>query len=83
MLASIKVNKSQASKDWQKTVVIKPAQLAFTSGYKKSHPDKVRRQQNEYRDNISNLENQLSVVAQQISQKQRELTENQSRIANL
>lgn len=50
---------------------------------KKSHPDKVRRQQNEYRDNISNLENQLSVVAQQISQKQRELTENQSRIANL
>ena len=83
LLASIKVDKSQALKDWQKTVVIKPAQLAFTSEYKKSHPDKVRRQQNEYRDNISNLENQLSVVAQQISQKQRELTENQSRIANL
>ncbi len=83
LLSSITVDKSQAKKDWHDTVVIKPVDLAFTPEFKKSHPENVRRQQNEFRDNISNLENQLSVVAQQISQKQRELAENQSRISNL
>lgn len=85
-LDAVKVDKSKAKNNntWEDSVIIdEDKALEFDADFTQKHPLLVTRQQNEYQANISNLENQLSVARQQVTQKQRELDENRSRYSNL
>ncbi|MGF1714405.1 HlyD family type I secretion periplasmic adaptor subunit [Photobacterium chitinilyticum] len=83
LLNSVSVRKTKAKTKWQDSVVVQRQQLVFNSDFTNKHIKLIRRQNNQYQDRISNLENQLSVTAEQISQKERELIETQSRLHNL
>ncbi|EKO3387985.1 HlyD family type I secretion periplasmic adaptor subunit, partial [Vibrio fluvialis] len=48
-----------------------------------SQPDLVERQRAQYRQDLDNLRNQLSVISQQVKQKQQDLVEIQARVVNL
>ncbi|WP_153448708.1 HlyD family type I secretion periplasmic adaptor subunit [Vibrio algicola] len=85
-LDAVKIDKSKIkdAHHWQDSVIIDEALTpAFDADFLKQHPRLVARQNNEYQGNVSNLENQLHVAMQQITQKQRELDENRSRYNNL
>ena len=83
LLTSVHVNKSQANIDWQKSVIIRNNNLQFDIDFEKKYTKLVQRQKNEYHDKIANVQNQLSGMAQQIRQKERELIDAKSRMINL
>ncbi|PSW03944.1 HlyD family type I secretion periplasmic adaptor subunit [Photobacterium lipolyticum] len=83
LLNSVTVDKSMAKTNWQNSVTVTNQTRVFESEFANNHPKLVRRQRNEYEDKIANLENQFSVMAEQISQKERELIETKYRISNL
>lgn len=83
LLNSINVHKEKAESNWRESVEVKRQRLNFNSDFTNKHIKLVSRQNNQYQDKVSNLENQLSVTAQQISQKERELIEAKSRLNNL
>ncbi|OAN11132.1 hemolysin secretion protein D [Photobacterium jeanii] len=83
LLASININRQRAQSNWRQSIAIQPQTLNFPEALKQAHPELVRRQQNEFSDQISQLESQLAVIEQQISQKTRERTETQSRVNSL
>lgn len=83
LIQGVVINKTEATKDWKKTVVISQEPLSYNSQFTQSHPRLVQQQKNEYHDVFANLNNQLNVAAEQIKQKQRELKETQSRIYSL
>ncbi|GHA46652.1 HlyD family type I secretion periplasmic adaptor subunit [Photobacterium aphoticum] len=80
---TVHVDKEKAENNWQKSVVISPQAIVFEPEFLHNHPKLVQRQKNHYLDEVSNIENQLSVTSEQISQKERELIENKSRLKNL
>lgn len=85
-LDAVKIDKSKAKRtsDWVSSVVIDESiQPAFDEKFKQDKAVLVARQLNEFQGNVSNLENQLLVAKQQVTQKQRELDENRSRYSNL
>lgn len=57
--------------------------LAFPPLLKDTQPELVARQRAEYQQDLDNLRNQISVMTQQVKQKQQELIEIQARIKNL
>ncbi|MBY7877858.1 HlyD family type I secretion periplasmic adaptor subunit, partial [Vibrio fluvialis] len=57
--------------------------LAFPPALVESQPDLVERQRAQYRQDLDNLRNQLSVISQQVKQKQQDLVEIQARVVNL
>ncbi|MDX2319411.1 MAG: HlyD family type I secretion periplasmic adaptor subunit [Moritella sp.] len=81
LLNSVSVHKTKV--DWQNSVTVRLDVLKFDADFTENNKKLVRREQNEYNDKLSNFENQLSVMAQQIRQKERELIETKSRMANL
>lgn len=83
LLASIRIDKSQAKTNWQKSIVIKRQALTFSSELTQHQARLVQRQKNEFTDQLSQLESQLAVVEQQINQKARERIETQSRVSSL
>ncbi|MGF1786738.1 HlyD family type I secretion periplasmic adaptor subunit [Photobacterium swingsii] len=83
LLASIRIDKSQAKTNWQKSIVIKQQALNFPSELTQNQARLVQRQKNEFTDQLSQLESQLAVVEQQINQKARERIETQSRVSSL
>ncbi|KKD00216.1 MULTISPECIES: HlyD family type I secretion periplasmic adaptor subunit [Photobacterium] len=64
-----------------KAVSVSRTPLVFPDTFLSAYPDLVKRQQAEYSDNLSTLESQLAVAAQQIQQKQQELVEARSRLS--
>ncbi|MCF7352552.1 HlyD family type I secretion periplasmic adaptor subunit [Vibrio sp. CK2-1] len=85
-IAAVKIDKQKAKQtnSWEDSVIVDESLVpAFDEDFAKKHPILVARQLNEYQGNVSNLENQLSVARQQVTQKQRELDENRSRYSNL
>ncbi|MCM0148667.1 HlyD family type I secretion periplasmic adaptor subunit [Photobacterium galatheae] len=66
----------------KQTVAVRDTALHFPDTLRENHPALVKRQQAEYRDNLSNLNSQLAVAAQQIQQKKRELVEARSRFSS-
>lgn len=85
-LAAVKIDKQKAKQtnSWEDSVIIDESlQPKFDQDFTEKHPLLTARQLNEYQGNVSNLENQLSVARQQVTQKQRELDENRSRYSNL
>ncbi|MCW8327183.1 HlyD family type I secretion periplasmic adaptor subunit [Photobacterium sp. SDRW27] len=83
LLKSVSVRKNKAKTKWQDSVVVRRQPLVFNSDFTNKHIKLIRRQNNQYQDRVSNLENQLSVTAEQIRQKEKELIETQSRLNNL
>ncbi|EOG1939623.1 HlyD family type I secretion periplasmic adaptor subunit, partial [Vibrio fluvialis] len=66
-----------------KSVRIDYTKLAFPPALVESQPDLVERQRAQYRQDLDNLRNQLSVISQQVKQKQQDLVEIQARVVNL
>ncbi|PKH09012.1 HlyD family type I secretion periplasmic adaptor subunit [Moritella sp. Urea-trap-13] len=83
LLGSVTVNKEKANTNWRKSVDVKDNILKFDTNFVDKHKKLVRRQENEYKDKIENIQNQLAGMAQQINQKERELIETKSRMNNL
>lgn len=83
LLASVTVNKNIKNNEWRKSVNVNSIPPTFTAEFEDKHPQLVRRQLNQFTGKLNNLDNQLSVALQQASQKERELTETQSRVTNI
>ncbi|NMV21890.1 HlyD family type I secretion periplasmic adaptor subunit, partial [Vibrio parahaemolyticus] len=66
-----------------KSVVINYSQLSFPEQLEQEQADLIQRQKAEYRQDLNNLRNQLSVLTQQVRQKQQDLVEIQSRVKSL
>ncbi|MDD1781214.1 HlyD family type I secretion periplasmic adaptor subunit [Enterovibrio sp. ZSDZ35] len=69
--------------DWQNAVTLQRNDLVFDEEFVNDHRNVVSRQRDEYREKLNNLDNQLSVTAQQIRQKEQELIEVKARVQNL
>ncbi|EKO3479839.1 HlyD family type I secretion periplasmic adaptor subunit, partial [Vibrio fluvialis] len=77
------VNEEFTEAEWEKSVRIDYTKLAFPPALVESQPDLVERQRAQYRQDLDNLRNQLSVISQQVKQKQQDLVEIQARVVNL
>ncbi|WP_417880880.1 HlyD family type I secretion periplasmic adaptor subunit [Vibrio sp.] len=85
-ISAVKIDtkKAKQTSNWEDSVIVDESILPmFDEDFAKKHPILVTRQLSEYQGNVSNLENQLSVARQQVTQKQRELDENRSRYRSL
>ncbi|PMH43109.1 hemolysin secretion protein D [Vibrio sp. 10N.286.49.B3] len=82
-ISSIIVNEKVSASQWQKSVVLDYKKLAFPPQLSEAQPQLVQRQKSEYRQDLNNLRNQLSVFDQQVKQKQQDLVEIKSRVQNL
>nr|WP_086937832.1 HlyD family type I secretion periplasmic adaptor subunit [Thaumasiovibrio occultus] len=83
LLAAVVINEEQIEDDWRETITIDNTVPDFGSELTEEHPRLVSRQTAEFNDGLIGLQNQLRVIGQQISQKERELIETQARVANL
>ncbi len=82
-LASVIIDDNFSEDKWQESVRIDYNKLVFPPALSDTQPELVARQRAEYRQDLDNLRNQISVGAQQVKQKQQELVEIQARIRNL
>lgn len=82
-LTSVVINEEFSVKEWKKSVLLDYGKLAFPPLFYDLHPKLVNRQKAEYRQDLNNLKNQLSVFDQQVGQKQQDLVEIKARVQNL
>ncbi|WED23552.1 HlyD family type I secretion periplasmic adaptor subunit [Vibrio sp. JC009] len=82
-ITSVQINEKVSARNWAKSVQINFNKLSFPPNLKESQPNLVQRQMDEYKQDLENLQNQLSVLTQQVKQKQQELIEIRSRARNL
>ncbi|UPQ90226.1 HlyD family type I secretion periplasmic adaptor subunit [Vibrio sinaloensis] len=82
-ITSVVIDEEFEDTNWQSAVQINPNRLAFPPVLVESQPDLVARQRAEYRQDLDKLRNQLSVIDQQVKQKQQDLVEIQARVRNL
>ncbi|HCE4692692.1 TPA: HlyD family type I secretion periplasmic adaptor subunit [Vibrio parahaemolyticus] len=80
---SVAVNRDFNIQDWEKSVVLDYGQLTFPPILEETQPQLTQRQKAEYREDLDNLRNQLSVIDQQVEQKQQDLVEIEARVRNL
>ncbi|QMV16077.1 HlyD family type I secretion periplasmic adaptor subunit [Vibrio spartinae] len=80
---SVKINEKFDETNWQKNVVVTYNHLKFPKALAEKKAKLVTRQKAQYTQSLDNLRNQLSVVDQQIKQKNQDLIELQARVANL
>ncbi|MDG3086289.1 HlyD family type I secretion periplasmic adaptor subunit [Vibrio hannami] len=82
-ITSVVINEDVADREWQNSVQLNFNKLAFPPQFEESNPKLVLRQKAEYRQDLENLDNQLSVLDQQVKQKQQDLVELRARAENL
>ncbi|WP_076588157.1 HlyD family type I secretion periplasmic adaptor subunit [Vibrio ostreicida] len=82
-ISSVTINENFSDKDWQTGVILDFSKLAFPDWLQQGQPKLVKRQRAEYRQDLNNLRNQVSVINQQVKQKQQDLIEIEARIDNL
>ncbi|MGD8110962.1 HlyD family type I secretion periplasmic adaptor subunit [Vibrio sp. TRT 21S02] len=82
-MTSVTVNEQFNEQNWQKNVVLDYSKLVFPEEFAKQRPGLVARQKAEYRQDLNNLRNQISLIDQQVKQKQQDLIEIQARVRNL
>ncbi|NOH71575.1 HlyD family type I secretion periplasmic adaptor subunit [Vibrio pectenicida] len=82
-MTSVTVNEKNDQKSWKKRVEIDFNKLAFPPSLAERQPRLVARQRAEYQQDLNNLSNRLSVIDQQVKQKQQDLVEIQARVENL
>ncbi|WP_407547145.1 HlyD family type I secretion periplasmic adaptor subunit [Vibrio parahaemolyticus] len=80
---SVAVNRDFNIQDWEKSVVLDYGKLTFPPVLEETQPQLTQRQKAEYREDLDNLRNQLSVIDQQVEQKQQDLVEIEARVRNL
>ncbi|EMP4397495.1 TPA: HlyD family type I secretion periplasmic adaptor subunit [Vibrio parahaemolyticus] len=80
---SVAVNRDFNIQDWEKNVVLDYGKLTFPPVLEETQPQLTQRQKAEYREDLDNLRNQLSVIDQQVEQKQQDLVEIEARVRNL
>ncbi|WP_274034992.1 HlyD family type I secretion periplasmic adaptor subunit [Vibrio parahaemolyticus] len=80
---SVAVNRDFNIQDWEKSVVLDYGKLTFPPILEETQPQLTQRQKAEYREDLDNLRNQLSVIDQQVEQKQQDLVEIEARVHNL
>ncbi|HHJ3174908.1 TPA: HlyD family type I secretion periplasmic adaptor subunit [Vibrio parahaemolyticus] len=80
---SVAVNRDFNIQDWEKSVVLDYGKLTFPPVLEETQPQLTQRQKAEYREDLDNLRNQLSVIDQQVEQKQQDLIEIEARVRNL
>lgn len=83
LINSVTVDPDVDVSNWQQSVTISRSELVFEPEFLDEHRTVVSRQRAEYREKLNNLQNQLSVTAQQIRQKEQELIEVRARVQNL
>lgn len=82
-ITSVEINEDFDEKNWQRNVQLNFNKLAFPPTLNELQPNLVARQRAEYRQDLNNLRNQISLIDQQVKQKQQDLVEIQARIKNL
>jgi len=82
-LKNILINSDYAKTNWRKSVNINNEPLQFSQEFEAANIELVRRQRNNYKSDISNLRNQLSVVSEQITQKEQQIIEIKSQVRSL
>ncbi|EGA71704.1 HlyD family secretion protein [Vibrio sinaloensis DSM 21326] len=82
-ITSVEINEEFDNKNWQNNVLIDFNKLAFPPQLSELKPRLVERQRAEYRQDLNKLRNQISVIDQQVKQKQQDLVEIQARVRNL
>ncbi|EGU40332.1 HlyD family type I secretion periplasmic adaptor subunit [Vibrio scophthalmi] len=82
-LASVSIAEEFDSSNWQKNVTIDYSKLEFPEGFEERRPQLASRQQAEYRQDLNELRNQISLIDQQVKQKQQDLVEIEARVRNL
>ncbi|CAK4075082.1 MULTISPECIES: HlyD family type I secretion periplasmic adaptor subunit [Vibrio] len=82
-ITSVAINEDFDNNTWQNNVLINFNKLAFPPQLSETKPELVARQRAEYRQDLDKLRNQISVVDQQVKQKQQDLIEIQARVRNL
>lgn len=80
---SVAVNRDFNIQDWEKSVALDYGKLTFPPVLEETQPQLTQRQKAEYREDLDNLRNQLSVIDQQVEQKQQDLVEIEARVRNL
>ncbi|AGB12956.1 HlyD family type I secretion periplasmic adaptor subunit [Vibrio parahaemolyticus] len=80
---SVAVNRDFNIQDWEKSVILDYGKLTFPPVLEETQPQLTQRQKAEYREDLDNLRNQLSVIDQQVEQKQQDLVEIEARVRNL
>ncbi|WMN89506.1 HlyD family type I secretion periplasmic adaptor subunit [Vibrio parahaemolyticus] len=81
-ISSVEVNRDFETDNWKQSVVLDYGKLTFPL-LEEKQPQLAQRQKAEYRENLDNLRNQLSVIDQQVQQKQQDLVEIEARVRNL
>lgn len=82
-ITSVGINEDFDETNWQNNVTLNHNKLAFPPAFDELQPKLVARQRAEYRQDLNNLRNQLSVIDQQVKQKQQDLVEVRARVRNL
>ncbi|MBR9786911.1 MAG: HlyD family type I secretion periplasmic adaptor subunit [Vibrionaceae bacterium] len=80
---SVEVNRDFDTENWRQNVVLDYGKLTFPPLLEEKQLQLAQRQKAEYRENLDNLRNQLSVIDQQVQQKQQDLVEIEARVRNL
>lgn len=82
-ITSVVIEEDFDNSNWQNNVSINFNKLAFPPQLTEQKPRLVERQRAEYRQDLNKLRNQISVIDQQVKQKQQDLIEIQARVRNL
>jgi adhesin transport system membrane fusion protein len=82
-IASIQLRPELATKQWREQVQIVEVDIAFDDQFKQNYPSEVTGQQLQKSARLSALQNQLSITAGQIEQKQQELLELKSKTSHV
>lgn len=82
-IKSVEIDENVADRRWEQSVTLHFDKLKFPERLKKEQPDLVNRQRAEYSQDLDNLNNQVSVLTQQVKQKYQELVEIRARARNL
>ncbi|MDB1125657.1 HlyD family type I secretion periplasmic adaptor subunit [Vibrio algarum] len=82
-ITSVQIQEEFDNANWEDSVKIDFNKLAFPPILSDTQPLLVQRQRDEYRQDLENLNNKLSVVDQQVKQKEQELIELTARAKNL
>ncbi|MGF1695583.1 HlyD family type I secretion periplasmic adaptor subunit [Vibrio lamellibrachiae] len=82
-MTSVVINEEFDESNWRTNVTLNYGKLAFPPILSEAQPKLVARQIAEYRQDLNNLRNQISVIDQQVTQKLQDLVEIQARVKNL
>ncbi|MGR5091858.1 HlyD family type I secretion periplasmic adaptor subunit [Vibrio maritimus] len=82
-LTSVIIDESKSGSDWRQSVTLDTTKLAYPPTFEENNKSLVSRQRAEYRQDLNELRNELSVIDQQVRQKQQDLVEMQARVRNL